>query len=204
MSLRFLKQRISLAILTQNHANGSRFSYLEEVWKYEWDTERGTILPDRITDAAIRFLKTGRAKRTIIHYMQPHFPSVPEPIAEGIDIERFGSEWQSVWDLIQSGNITEEDARDSYRLNLEFVLQSIKKLLSNIDKDKVILSADHANAFAEWGLYGHPINKPAPVIRRVPWISVEAKGNNEYTPIDNCISNINDDVKRKLRDLGYM
>ncbi len=184
--------------------NGSDFACLEEVWRHEWDSEKGTVLPDKITDVSIQSLKHGDFSRAIIHYMQPHFPSIPEPIANGINIETFGSEWNSVWDLLENEEITEKAARSSYKSNLEFVLQSVHKLLDNIDEDNIIISADHANAFGEWNLYGHPINKPAPIIRRVPWVSVDATDDGSYTPEIDSRSELDDDVETKLESLGYV
>lgn len=67
-------------------------------------------------------------------------------------------------------------------MNLEYVLESVSVLLRNLDGNCAILSADHANAFGEWGLYGHPINKPAPVLRRVPWVPISVTNTHEYVP----------------------
>lgn len=188
---------------TDEWVSNDQFAYVDEVWRHSWNDHHGTVLPTAMTDAAVSLLRESTAERTIIHYMQPHFPSIPDPVAEGIDIESFGSEWNSAWDLVKNGVITPERAQRAYESNLSFVLQHVEKLLRSVDGDNVVISADHANAFGEWGLYGHPINKPAPVVRRVPWVSVEAGDKGEYVPMSDSATAVDDNVKNKLRYLGY-
>jgi len=62
---------------------GDHFHEVYEIWKDGWDEEKGTVLPETLTQAAIRIIRetSGRGKRYIIHYLQPHAPYV----ASGID-----------------------------------------------------------------------------------------------------------------------
>ncbi|PSQ93930.1 MAG: hypothetical protein BRD53_07610, partial [Bacteroidetes bacterium SW_7_64_58] len=51
---------------------GEELYLLDEVWKYSWDEEIGTIRPRPITDRAIRTWRDEHPERMIVHYMQPH------------------------------------------------------------------------------------------------------------------------------------
>jgi hypothetical protein len=183
----------------------TEFAYLDEVWCYAWDDEVGSVAADDITDRAIATGREQEFDRLIVHYMQPHFPSYPDPIGDGIDIDSFGTEWNSVWDQLEGGVVSRETVWDSYLQNLEYVLDSVEVLLRNLDADKVVISADHGNAVGERELYGHPINKPAPVLRRVPWVSVTAEDTQQRSSkLDAPNSDDKSDVKRRLEDLGYV
>ncbi|MGM0389103.1 MAG: hypothetical protein ACQEP0_11440, partial [Natrinema limicola] len=52
---------------------------LDEVWRYAWDDDAGTIRPEPITDRAIRVCRSGEFDRVIVHYMQPHVPFLERP-----------------------------------------------------------------------------------------------------------------------------
>jgi hypothetical protein len=208
-SAEYHKELSRTAYVTGNPYSDSKcverdFGLLDEVWRYAWDDELGTVPADSITDRGVAVGREGEFNQLIIHYMQPHFPSIPEPIAEGIDLETFGTNWNSVWDLIRAGSISETVVWESYQANLEYVLDSVRILLSNLDADRVVLTADHGNAFGEWGFYGHPINKPVPVLRRVPWILTKAEDRGDYQPDIDTNKNQSTEVKDRLRSLGYV
>lgn len=180
------------------------FALLDEVWSYAWDEDVGSVPAEDITDRAIATGRNHDFGRLLIHYMQPHFPSFPQPLAEGIDLERFGTEWSSVWDQLEDGTLSRQEVWSSYKKNLEYVLDNVGILLRNLDGDIVILSADHGNAIGEWGMYGHPINKPAPVLRRVPWVQVSSTDTQEYTTnVENMNGSLNTRIEARLNDLGY-
>lgn len=181
-----------------------QFEFLDEVWRYAWDERVGSVAAEDVTDRGIAAGRKQSYERIIIHYMQPHFPSIPEPIGEGIDLDTFATEWDSVWNRLKNDAISQEVVWKSYRKNLEYVLDSVRVLLKNLDAEKTIISADHANAFGEWGLWGHPINKPAPVLRRVPWVPVTAVDTGTRTPNPNAVNPGKDsDVEERLEALGY-
>lgn len=53
------------------------FKHFEEVidlWDTGWDEEFGTVMPEDVTDAAIKTVQDQPEKRLIVHYMQPHTP----------------------------------------------------------------------------------------------------------------------------------
>ena len=53
---------------------GEHFHKVHEVWKTGWDNEKGTVLPEALTNAAINIIANTPGKRFIIHYLQPHAP----------------------------------------------------------------------------------------------------------------------------------
>jgi len=53
---------------------GEHFHKVYEIWKDGWDTQKQTVLPETLTNAAIEIFKKTRNKRYIIHYLQPHAP----------------------------------------------------------------------------------------------------------------------------------
>ena len=191
---------------SEDHLNRNWFEILDEVWKYAWDTELGTVRPRSITDRAINASRDRDSERLIIHYLQPHFPSIPEPLNSGIDIDTFGEGWDSVWDQLRSGKIESEVAWNSYEANLRHVLDDVDLLLDNLSSDEVIITADHGNAFGEWGLYGHPPRTPVKTVREVPWVSISATDTQGYEPSvePNNRETAQDEVEDRLADLGYL
>lgn len=58
-----------------NGFEGSRHFYkVIDVWLHEWDDEKGTVLPERVSDTVIETRERYPQERIIAHYMQPHFP----------------------------------------------------------------------------------------------------------------------------------
>jgi hypothetical protein len=185
--------------------DGTDLGGLEEVWRDDWDEGLGTVPADPVTDRAITRWRAGDADRMIVHYMQPHFPSVPEPsFGSGIELDAVGDHWDSVWHRLRKGDISVDAVRRAYRANLEYALDSVGTLLSSVDADRVVLTADHGNAFGSWGVYGHP---PAaiPAVRTVPWCETTARDRGEYDPSPaKADRDLDDDVASKLHDLGYV
>jgi hypothetical protein len=160
------------------------FARLDEVWRYGWDDELGTVPAEPITDRAIDAWRSGAADRMIVHYMQPHFPSVPTPdpaFASGIELDAVGAHWESVWDGLRRGRLDRDAVWSAYRDNLRYVLGQVEVLVNSIDADRVAITADHGNSFGSWGLYGHP-RAPIRAIREVPWLVTTARDSGDYEP----------------------
>lgn len=190
---------------SRDHLNPAAFAELDEVWEYEWDEDRGTIPARPITDSAIENARHADFERLIVHYMQPHFPSIPKPLDSEISLEEWGTGWESVWDDLEKGRVSKEAVWDSYRKNLRYVLDDVELLLSNLDVDTAVITADHGNAIGEWGLYGHPAKRASPELNRVPWVEVSATDTESYTPTvdSDTDTSAHKSVEERLRDLGY-
>lgn len=196
------------------YVTGNPFSYrvldsedlqvFDEVWKYAWDEDRGTILPRPITDRAITTAREENPNRMIVHYMQPHLPSVPKPLSEGMNKETLGqgAGWKSPWKRLRQGELERETVWEAYRTNLDYVLEDVELLLENVDAETAVISADHGNAAGEWGIYGHP-RVPLSVVREVPWYTTSASDEGSYEP-DLEPSDRDGDVENKLSALGYL
>jgi arylsulfatase A-like enzyme len=187
---------------SRDHILNSRFEFVDEVWKKSWDKDAGTIRARPITDRAITASRENKANRLIVHYMQPHFPSVPERITDGVSRSCWGEERMSVWGDIAEGKVTVAEAWDAYVANLEYVLNDVQLLLSNIDADNVVITADHGEGFGEQGMFGHG-ESPFPVLRRVPWIETFAEDMESYRPETSDETEISISVKDRLKQLGY-
>jgi hypothetical protein len=218
-------QLTALAYVTGNPysatLDGDRFRLVEEVWRDAWDDDAGTIPARPVTDAAIRAGRETAPERLVVHYMQPHFPSLgatagardraSQPKSQGVALSEFGDKGMSVWEDLRLGRRTVEDAWAAYRANLDYVLGEVAVLLDNLDADRVVLTADHGNAFGEHAIYGHPGGVDLPSLREVPWYETTATdtGSRETVPQESTdredadTTNDSDIVEQRLKDLGY-
>jgi len=186
----------------------NNFKLLDEVWKYSWDEEIGTIHPRPVTDRAINAGRNSDANRIIAHYMQPHEPFLSKPDLGGREvadrIEESAEGDRSVWKQLEEGKISKEEVMDNYNINLALVLEDVELLLENISAEQVVITSDHGNALGEWGLYGHPRHRPIPSLRKVPWVETSATDERGYEPkTDKGNTNANQ-VEDRLKDLGYV
>lgn len=180
------------------------FDLVDEVWKYAWDKEKGTIPARAVTDRAIATARNHDPERMIVHYMQPHFPSVPDPLSEGISLESFDDTWRSPLDLLQDGGLSRERVWQSYRNNLKYVLDDVSLLLNNVDASTMVLTADHGEAFGEYGVYEHPCGMPLSCLRDVPWVVTSCTDGGAHEPrIDDRSLEEQKSLKEKLTALGY-
>ena len=189
--------------------NPEEFAVFDEIWKYAWDDETGTIKPESLNDRAIKTWRKKSPDRMIVHYMQPHFPSVPNPEL-GSEIDPASNVtgevlWESVWDSLRDGEVTKAEVWAAYRENARYILSEIELLLNNIDASKVILTADHGNSFGTYGIYGHPYGAPIRALREVPWCETTATDSGEYQPSVSPERSdlVNSEVEQRLSDLGY-
>lgn len=187
---------------SEEEIDSGDFHTLDEVWKYGWDDNAGTIQPDTLTDRAIYNWQEERPERMIVHYMQPHFPFVQDPLSNGI--VEFGKTEKDAWTLVRQENIDYNDVWGRYCDNLRYVLDSVEVLLKSIDADEVVITSDHGNFIGEYGLYGHPQYIPLPPVKAIPWVQTEATKVQEYTPTVTKNKDNEYDVEENLQDLGYL
>lgn len=191
---------------SQEFLSDDDFYYLDEVWRRGWDENSNTIPARPVTNAAIwagREFK-GQFDRCIVHYMQPHLPSVPDPVVAADAAEDTDTDLQRlVWDNVRKGRLEKSRLWESYLENLRYVLDDVECLLENFDAETVRISADHANAFGEWGVYGHP-NVPLSCLRTVPWYETTATDSFGYSPEKPDVEQyVVENIDERLRALGY-
>jgi len=151
-----------------------RFAHVEPVYEYGWDNGLDTVPAEQVTDAAIEVARQDIADRLVVHYMQPHFPSVPRPIGHGEGFE-------NVWKGLMIGRRSRDVVWDSYLENLRYVLDAVHLLLENVS-GAVVITADHGNAMGEWWVYEHPVGIPLRSVRSVPWYRTTADDQRGYHP----------------------
>ncbi len=172
------------------------FAYLDEVWRYGVDNENNVVLPRTMTDRAIDIHRSKNPDKMIIHYIQPHEPHLGEEHGLG----------SNVFVDLRKGIISKSEAWKSYVENLKLILDELNLLLENIDAERVVISADHGEAFGEFGFYAHQIGCPLPGVRKVPWIETTAKDENTHEPQTkrNLSSRRELEVDEHLAHLGYL
>ena len=167
--------------------DAGRLGACEEVWRDAWDDTRGTIPPRPLTDAAVRAGREHDTDRLVVHYMQPHFPTVFGDDGDGggddgIALDDWGDQPMSVWEQLRFGRRSVEAVWADYERNLEAVLADVEVLLSSVDAETAVLTADHGNAFGERHIYGHPGGVDIPALREVPWCETTASDTGDYDP----------------------
>ncbi|WP_276256929.1 hypothetical protein [Halomontanus rarus] len=194
--------------------DADRFGTVVDVWREAWDDDLGTIPPRPITDRAIELGREDRFDRLVVHYMQPHFPSLAAPDSEdrGVALSQFGDESMSVWEDLRFGRVSESTVWERYRANLEAVLEEVECLLANVDAESAVITADHGNAIGEYGIYGHPGGVDLPCLREVPWCETTATDRRTREPDADESAGAEGDtpaeeqratVEERLEQLGY-
>lgn len=174
------------------------FSYQKEV-KLDNVKRYDDITPPRyMTDRAIATWREQDLDRLILHYMQPHYPWVSNAINESRDLKDYEKRPKA---SVKFGN---KLVFNSYLDDLRYVLEDIKVLLNNIEADTVAISADHGDAFGEWGVYGHDPGRFHPKVRYVPWAITSGTDKGEYEPQIEMAEKEKDTTNvEQLEALGY-
>jgi hypothetical protein len=180
--------------------------YQYEPWGEDGDLghEKGMTPPRYVTERAISVGRQMDYDRMILHYFQPHSPWVANALSENRELKEYEDDWWSY--LTRTGDV--ESVWDSYLSDLRYVLDDIELLLDNMDADTVAISADHGEAFGEYGVQGHEIGSLHPKIRTVPWVETSAVDEETYTPTIEAPETESelstDEVEEQLSALGYI
>jgi hypothetical protein len=195
---------------SESELDHHQFGLVDEVWKYGWDNKIGTVRAEIVTDRGIATWRDRNEKninRMIIHYMQPHFPCVPNPYGHsGLRPDDDDFDWvkESVWAKLRTGNIDKMEAWDRYLENLAYVLEEVESLTQNVD-GSVVITADHGNAFGEWFQWGHPGKVTLDCLRAVPWSQIDANDRNQREPnVEPTEKKEETALTEKLSALGYI
>jgi len=166
--------------MVSRHVPGA-FHDLIEAWRDAIDESLGAPSASSVTDAGISAHDSYPNKRIVVHFLQPHYPFVNNP---DLQFTNFAGtdEWDvegdprasDVWEALRKGIVTESEVREGYRANLEYVVDEVERLLSEID-GKVVVASDHGNLFGTRTFpipikeYGHSSGLPQPSLATVPW-----------------------------------
>jgi len=191
---------------SERHLDGEQFLHLEEVWRDGWSKELGTIPAPTVTDRAIALRRANDARRTIVHYMQPHLPFVPNDInSNSVTREGIQDEGLGLKELHEEAGYSREELWDASIENLRYVLDSVETLLSNFEAERVVISSDHGQAFGEDGIWSHPCHTYVDQLTQVPWCVTSATDTQSYHPDHRETTDDEDDMTldEKLSALGY-
>jgi len=188
-----------------NVVNPDMFGYVEELWRARFDDESEWTLsgeagsrvhPRYTTDRAITAGRAQPTEQLIVHYMYPHDPY---PLATGEELFQ-------PFDALRSSETTREAAWAAYLTNLRLVLDEVERLLRNLDAETVVITADHGEAFGEYGFYRHVIGCPLSCMREVPWVETSATDKRTYTPYAPHPESTAESTsaEKQLENLGYL
>ena len=108
------------------------------------------------------------------------------------------------------------ELRNAYKENLRIVLQEVAELLKHLS-GRIIITSDHGEFLGEKRCYSHPAKTDHPILLEVPWLVIDKKHKDilqtdagkqpDWATDAPGISQDKDaeeQIKTKLRDLGYM
>ena len=184
-----------------------RLGRLDHLWKYEskgddgeFGHSEGHSPPEYVTDYGIDADRQGNYEKIILHYNQPHSPYTSNALKEQRPLEEYQ---KNPFEYIQkTGN--KEVVYQTYLDDLRSVLNEVETVLRNIDRENVLITADHGEAFGELGIFGHSWGSVHPHVRRVPWVKTTAKDKKEYEPKSVNESPSERTVEETLEALGYV
>ncbi|WP_154020025.1 alkaline phosphatase family protein [Halococcus sediminicola] len=174
------------------------FGELDYAWKRGESEYEGHIPPRVVTDRAIELGREGEYDHIALHYSQPHAPYTVAAQCE--DRERREYE-ENPFSALRSGT-DRSLVWEAYLEELRSVLDEVELLIENFDADTVAITADHGEAFGEYGIYGHLPGLLHPDVKYVPWVVTSGTDSQEYTPSQYNQTTTN--TREHLEALGYI
>lgn len=166
------------------------------------------VPPQLVTDRAVTAYQDYNPRHLIVHYHQPHAPYRYHAIQEERDLH----DWEKdPFTALKNGTVNHEEVWEAYLDELRYVLGSVDDLRQVLDVETIAISADHGEAFGEYGLYRHMLGIPHPNMKKVPWVEIPGTGMKKEYETDYPISDANqyeqtqteDEITERLRSLGY-
>lgn len=130
----------------------------------------GAATPEAVTNKLLEVKDKFPDKRFIVHYIQPHGPFIGEKDLEdgNVGIEK----------LLRRHEVSE--IKEAYNSNLELVLDNVEKLIDKLS-GKIVITADHGQAFGEKGIYTHPPGVHISELVEVPWFVIQKGERPEFS-----------------------
>lgn len=202
--------------------NGS-FHSIVNVWDSGWDDELQTVPPETITDATLQAQKEYPDKRIISHFVQPHAPFIGDFAQNNLEhhstlsdhrpeTTETTSENDNIWTLLRQGEVDQATVKRAYAENLELTFLYVKQIM-DAELGKIVVTSDHGNLLGDRippfmrRFYGHPRGFHADELIRVPWLEYDNGHRRDIVaeaPETDDKIQLNEDVKKKLEDLGYV
>jgi len=148
-----------------------KFYMVMDVWRFAWNDTYGTVLPSKMNEVV---MSVSFRLPIIVHYIQPHFPYIGRVkllsfLLHHPDRQLCGEQKKR----IEFFKKHPEVVRVAYTENLKVVLSSVSELIDYFKDKRIVITADHGEAFGEEGVYFHPPKKDIKILREVPWFRVE-------------------------------
>ena len=187
----------------------TEFFKVVNLWEDEeaWSEKHHTVLPEEVTERALKVAEKYPDKRILVHYMQPHTPFLPE------DREDETLSPYVYFHKIMEGEIetTKDETWWMYLKNLKQSMPHVKELVEGLN-GRTVVTSDHGNLIGERSFpipvkeWGHPNRTYVPKLVKVPWLMIEGERRNifEGEPEGESSSEEDEKVKEKLRGLGYL
>lgn len=186
------------------------------VWEEEgWDKENRTVLPETVTEYALRAADTYPNKRLLIHYLQPHYPFIDSGTM--FDKKQFhdpNARVPSFWRMVETGlvDIPVDQIWKLYQRNLKRAIPHVRGLVEELD-GKSVVTSDHGNMVGERSFpipiteWGHPAGTYTPELVRVPWIECPYDGRREIVAEDptTTFEAVDQEIiEERMTSLGYL
>jgi hypothetical protein len=162
-----------------------------------------TTTPETVTDVALELHKRHPDKRLIVHYLQPHQPFI-SPETTGIE------HCANLPTTIKRNDLDADDLHELHRQNLIYALESVARLLNEVDGLSVV-TADHGEMMFERLPYvpirefGHNAGLYVPELLTVPWLKVDGPRREIFEADEAIDVNVDSQKAREnLRRLGYI
>lgn len=191
-----------------------------DIWREAgWNEEHGTVLPETVTEYAMRAAREHPKKRLVVHYIQPHYPFIDSEttfdkrhLADS-DSNEGGVRGENVWGQLITGALdaSPADIWRPYTANLTRALPHVEELLCELD-GRTVVTADHGNMVGERSFpipireWGHPRGTYTEQLTKVPWLIYDngprrdiVAGQPEPTTADIDAETVTD----RLTHLGY-
>lgn len=143
------------------------FHEVFHTYRTDWDEDQKTIMPESVSRDAETAESLFPDKKLIVHFLQPHYPFLGSDLDEsGVRMLQEGESGKTIWQRAEKGELEIDEIWSAYGKNLEIVMKEVRELDLT---GKTVITADHGNLFGEGGLYGHPKNRDAKPLLKVPW-----------------------------------
>lgn len=191
-----------------------------DVWREEgWNEEYGTVLPETVTEYAMRAAREYPNKRLVIHYIQPHYPFIGSDTEfdkhhlAATDAGGEEGEAENVWGQLMTGTLDADtaDIWQSYVANLKRALPHVERSMRELG-GRTVVTADHGNMVGERSFpipireWGHPRGTYTEYLVRVPWL-VHDNGPRRTVVAEqpkSTATNVEEEtVADRLKHLGY-
>jgi hypothetical protein len=189
---------------SSNYVSADEIGHYYPVWAEQDPNEKDYYdlygSPRKLTDRAIHTDRNRDLDCLIVHYMPPHQPYIINALEEDREPELHE---MSPWEYIRQTN-DKESVKKVCTDMLRWGLDEVKLLLKNTDRKNVVITADHGDAFGEFGVFSHHAGSLHPYIRKVPWIETTARDNHTYDPEIENKEPRKKSAEERLQALGYL